>query len=86
MHTEEKRVQISLLLRLGGTLTGAILSALGATILFFIAAVLDVLSGGISYQSLVIGMGFAGGCIGFALPRETLNSLWFFFPELFEHP
>jgi hypothetical protein len=84
MHADEKAAPISPLLRLGGTLIGAILGAFGASVLFFVAALLDLLGNAITFPSLLNGMAFAGGCIGFASPRQILDSLWFFFPEIFE--
>jgi hypothetical protein len=84
MHADEKTVSISALLRLGGTLTGAVLGAFGAAFLFFVAALLDLLGNAITFPSLLSGFTFAGACIGFASPRQILDSLWFFFPEIFE--
>lgn len=85
MHTEEKHPN-TLLVRVGGTLTGAMIGALSATVLFFIVAVLDVLPPGFSFQLFLGGMTFAGACFGMKFPRQALNSLWFFFPEICEKP
>jgi hypothetical protein len=86
MHTEEKRVSTSSWLRLGGTLIGATLSAVSAVILFVAAAALDILNGAATFQIFLAGLTFSGACAGFALPRQTFRSLWFFLPEIFDSP
>jgi hypothetical protein len=85
-HSDLKSAPISPLLRLGGTLIGSLFGALVAAILFFIAALFDVLSDDITFQNFLTAIAFAGAFIGFFLPRHTWNSRWFFFPEIFERP
>ena len=84
MHIQQKAAPISLWVRVGGTLTGAVLGALAAAVLFFIAAVLDTINGATSFPWFAGAMSFAGGTVGFINPRQTLDSLWFFFPDLCE--
>lgn len=86
MHTEEKQVTISFLLRIAGTLTGAALGALTAAALFFVAIVFDFLNGATAFQMLLAAVTFPASCLGFAHPRQALNSLWFLLPELCERP
>lgn len=82
MHTEQKAAPISVWVRFGGTFTGAVLGALAAAVLFFVAAVLDSINGIASFPYFAGAMSFAGGVVGFLHPRNTLNSLWFLFPDL----
>lgn len=82
MHIQQKAAPISVWLRVGGTLTGAVLGALAAAVLFFVAAVLDAINGPASFPYFAAGMSFAGGIVGFLHPRHTLHSLWFVFPDL----
>jgi len=76
MDTDDKSP--SLWLRLCGTVVGAVLSAIGATVLFFLGALLS--GGGGNWMLFVGGMGVAGACSGFLLPRQTLESLCVFLP------
>lgn len=82
MHTEQKAAPISIWLRLGGTLTGAVLGAFGAAVLFFAAAVLDAINGPTSFPWFAGAMSFAGSLLGFLAPRHTLDSLSFLLPDL----
>jgi hypothetical protein len=84
MHTDEKAAHVSPLLRVGGTFIGAILSAFAGAVLFIVAAVLDMLPHGVSFLSFVVGIGLAGAFVGLLLPRQTIDSLWFFAPEIFD--
>jgi hypothetical protein len=84
MHTEEKQVTISFLLRIAGTLTGALLGALAAAAMFFVAIVFDFLNGATAFQMLLAATTLPATCLGFAHPRRALDSLWFLFPELCE--
>ena len=82
MHTEQKAAPISIGLRIGGTVTGAVLGALTAAVLFFLAAVLDAINGSASFPWFAGAMSFAGSVSGFLMPRQTLDSLCFFLPDL----
>jgi hypothetical protein len=82
MHTEQKAAPISVWLRFGGTLTGAVLGALAAAVLFFLAAVLDTTNGTTSFAYFATAMSLAGCVVGFLHPRNTLHSLWFLFPDI----
>jgi hypothetical protein len=84
MHTGEKRIAISPLLRLGGIFTGAFVGALAAAVLFFVGAVLDLFDGSLSFPTFLAGIGFVGAFVGFALPRQTISFLWFIFPEIWD--
>jgi hypothetical protein len=82
MHTEQKAAPISIWLRIGGTVTGAVLGALIAAVLFFVAAVLDAINGSASFPWFAGTISLAGSVAGFLMPRQTLDSLWFFLPDL----
>jgi hypothetical protein len=72
MDTEEK--PLSWWLRLCGAVVGGIGSAVGAAVLFFLGALLGVAGSG-NPMLFVVSMGVTGACVGFALPKQTLDSL-----------
>jgi hypothetical protein len=84
MHTGEKRIATSPLLRLGGIFTGAFVGAMAAAVLFFVGAILDLFDGSISFSAFLGGISFLGASVGFAMPRPTIDFLWFVFPEIWD--
>ena len=71
-------------LRVCATIVGFLGSTLAAVILVLIGALLGA-GGGASGLVLLIGTaGFIGGCMGFAMPRQTLEALLIFLPDLGE--
>jgi hypothetical protein len=82
MNTEAKQNPISPLLRIGGTLAGAALSALTAALIFFIAAVLNTLPGEANFQLFAIPFEVAGTFFGFARPRQALHAVTYVAPDL----
>jgi hypothetical protein len=85
-HSDNKSAPISPLLRIGGTLIGSLFGALLAAILFFLAALFDTIGADVTFQNFLTTFTFGGAFFGFFLPRHTLNSRWFFFPEIFDKP
>lgn len=67
-------------LRMCGALVGAILSALGAAVLLILGAVTGAFSKGPSVPLFFGVIIFFGTCSGFAMPKQTLHSLWSFVP------
>jgi hypothetical protein len=67
-------------LRLCGTVVGAILTALGAAALLFLGQIFHAAPAGLNVLVFIVVLGSAGAFVGFLLPRQTLNSLWFLLP------
>ena len=82
MNTEAKQNPISPLIRIGGTLAGAAVSALAAALIFFFAAVLNTLPADANFQLFLTPFQLAGTFLGFARPRQTIHSLAYIFPDL----
>jgi hypothetical protein len=79
MDNEEKPVPFWL--RLCGAVLGGILCTIGGVVLLFVGVVMGANGDGNNPAVLIGSLGVVGTCVGFALPRQMMNSLVVFLPD-----